>query len=163
MIALTPEDVRHTPGAVLNRNFLEKRPLTGDEIELVRKSDWLRQEAIYEPETFALVRRCGAAGFHVRLVVARPEEGKEYLPVHPIEYPYVATEVVSDIEQRFSRRYQFEKDYRFGEWGVGWPNENPGYGSFRAFHPEGSGIPTAETPPPYPGDGDWPGLMAYDR
>lgn len=145
-VAITPEETRSTAGAVIDQGFLSKRPLTSDEIELVRKSDWIRQEPVDQwNNTFAVVHRVHpqSDGYFLQIVQAT-EQGMSPPEVRPI-FRDEARAAIDVITRQFDATKSIYA--AAGEaWGEGWPKDDPKYGGLQVFHATGAGIPTAKSP-----------------
>lgn len=173
MIGVSSEEVRAN-GTLDNGGYLISRPLTADEIELVRQSDWLLSEApigTYERHPVAIVR--GIAGYKAQRKLSFVRVSDEHDRAKRFEYAFdvdlildekLIREMIVEIRERFAAslaHYRQYDDEISLNWGNGWPVRNEH--AFNPFHSICDGIPTAEAPLDHDFTGDYTPVWMRSR
>jgi len=157
MIAITANDIRTTGGAYLDQGFLKSRSLTEDEVEIIRRSDWLRAGNPYRVGVYFAAARSihwQSTAINVVFLEVSEESGKPALVTSDDEKFFAIT----SINQRFdASRAQYAAGgdlHKFDpQWGTNWPAADrfefagKSWGDIEVYHHPLSGLPTAKNVP----------------
>jgi len=154
-IAITPEEIRSTGNAVVIDAGLKSRSLTAEEVEIIRRSEWLRcgnphREGVY----FAAART--AANNPSAIIV-------KFLAVNGSDIELIidhdaAHDAISSINSRFDATVAaYGEDGNLSQyndgWGDGWPAADRFdfsgvyFGDFDPYHLQEANIPNTKKPP----------------